>query len=192
MCGVNSYCTTRDYRKGDLQQGFWCYWVLVEGMHWLFPHSRLEWYTRYRNLLRPLNSVGANRWALFLMTERGECDIKEVHDWLGVTLSHNCFFFCTLRLGTMVSSGTKRAAFEGKLYLKNIDCRLIKVYIVALFLASQVGRHTSTQLISVIYSSNARQLCITPCEWACSFYLHTLVLKIFYPSKVGNRCYGSR
>ena len=50
----------------------------------------------------------------------------------------------------MVSSGTKRAAFEGKLYLKNIDCMLIKVYIVALFLASQVGRlifHTRHLLI---------------------------------------------
>ena len=51
----------------------------------------------------------------------------------------------------MVSSGTKRAAFEGKLYPENIDCRLIEVYIVALFLASQVGRHISTQLLSVIY-----------------------------------------
>ena len=72
-------------------------------------------------------------------TVTGTKDIMSLSD----IVTHN-FSFCTF--WTMVSSGTKRAAFEGKLYLKNLDCRLIEVYTVALFLASQVGRHISTHI----------------------------------------------
>lgn len=64
----------------------------------------------------------------------------------------------------MVSSGTKRAAFEGKLDLKNMDGWLIQVYTVALFLASQVGSRQVSAHIPHLLNIYARQLCISPCE----------------------------
>lgn len=104
-----------------------------------------------------------------------------------VTASHTPFSFCT----SMVSSGTKRAAFEGKLCLKHVNCWLIEVYIVALFLASQVGRHIYTY-IRYLLNIYARQLCIIPCEWASSVGSIHSWLNWFFLPKVGNRCHGSR